>query len=335
MIHATTTVIPFPFPIEGAPGSLCWEGDTLVNWSMGYRYHLDGRSEQIGYYYDDQFNGAASHPDGRYTCIYQKHGTKALLLDQGVLIREIDRSYYLARTHEFPMALFRLPDGRDVLAHCPQRYGRIEIDEILTGERLTALAEREGSQIFHSRLATNGAGTLLLSAGWVWHPIEIISIYDITQGLDSPATLDDFRGIAPRTLVEIGSAAFFGDSSVMFCTTKEVYDDEDEEEVLGPLMLAHYDLKQQAYIRTVTVGEMVGTIFPLSERYVVGLYDHPKVFDLFTGQIVHRLPELPTGKQEDVLSGARTVPPMAFDPARQRIAVRTETGIVVVQYRIE
>ncbi len=113
-------------------------------------------------------------------------------------------------------------------------------------------------------------------------------------------------------------------------------DDETEEEKgpLKPLMLAHYELQNNSYIRTTRIGEIAGTIMPLNERYVVGLYDHPKVFDMFTGEIVHRLPEIKTGRQEGAIFGVSTAPPMAFDPERQRFAVVTEAGVVVVQYRI-
>lgn len=337
MIQATITRINrFPFPLDLAPtiGSICWHDDTLVDWALGHRYHLDGRSEQISDFYGHQFNGATTDPTGTYTCIYEKHGTKGLLLRNGVCIREISRSYYHAGVHEFPVALFRLPDSRDVIAHCPDHYGRIEIDDILTGERLTADSGRETNDLFHSRFAVDPGGRRLMSAGWIWHPSETLSIFDIGEGIADPGTLDDYRGMAPPITVELCSAAFFGTASVMLSTTDEVYEWEDRGDPLGPLMLAHYDLEKGSYTSMVSIGEIAGTIIPLTERYVVGLLDHPKVFDMVTGKIIHRIPELPTGKQEGVIFGASTVPPMAFDSEGHRIAVGDATGITVVQYRI-
>lgn len=63
-----------------------------------------------------------------------------------------------SEAYRYPVALFTLPDGRTGIAHCPERYNRLEIEDAITGERLTASGQREPRDVFHSRLAVSGDG---------------------------------------------------------------------------------------------------------------------------------------------------------------------------------
>ena len=153
--------------------SLHWHGDLLVDWaSGGIRYALDGRER--GHWGTPKYrcDSAVVSPSGDFVVLYEKLGTKALVLAGNHVIRELNRSYYYAEAYEFPLAVFRVADGREVIAHCPNSYNRIEIDDLVTGRRLTRPGGPELSDFFHSRLAANEAGTMLLSAGWIWHPLE-------------------------------------------------------------------------------------------------------------------------------------------------------------------
>jgi hypothetical protein len=77
--------------------------------------------------------------------IYERLGTKGLLLHEGRIVRELDRSYYHASAYEYPVALFNDPDGRVLLAHCLGNYCRLELEEAETGRPLTASADRKPS----------------------------------------------------------------------------------------------------------------------------------------------------------------------------------------------
>jgi hypothetical protein len=89
-------------------------------------------------------------PDGRFAVIYERLGTKGLLLHNGKLLRELNRCYYHA-DDEYPVTLFDGLGGRLLLAHCPEDYRRIELEEAETGRALTASAERKPGDFFHSR----------------------------------------------------------------------------------------------------------------------------------------------------------------------------------------
>jgi hypothetical protein len=132
--------------------SLSWCGDELVDIAGGYaRYRLDGTVESNRVNYAFSFDQAVTSRDGKYAIIYENLGTKGVVLREGKVIREINRSFYQADVYEYPVVIFKLPDGREAIAHCPDEYNKIEIEDIETGQRLT---RREGETIdfFHSRL---------------------------------------------------------------------------------------------------------------------------------------------------------------------------------------
>src|SRR5262245_26485599 len=174
--------------------SLCWRGDELVDWIGGGRaFAPDGTEQPASVRYGYRFDAAIASLDGRFAVIYERLGTKGLLLHDGQLIRELDRSYYNADAYEYPVALFNDPNGRLLLAHCPRSYCRIELEEVETGRLFTETTDRKPSDFFHSRLAVSPRGKRLLSAGWLWHPLSLVASFDVAQALADPRHLDDWH----------------------------------------------------------------------------------------------------------------------------------------------
>ncbi len=150
--------------------SLCWRGDELIDWVGGGRaFAADGTERPSTVRYGYRFDAATASPDGRFAVIYERLGTKGLLLCDGRVLRELDRSFYHADAYEYPVALFSGSDGRVLLAHRPRDYCRIDLEDAETGRLLTESLDRKPSDFFHSRLALSPNGKRLLSAGWVWH----------------------------------------------------------------------------------------------------------------------------------------------------------------------
>ena len=88
------------FPAKGIR-SLCWRGDELIDWvGGGRRFALDGAEHRAAVYYSYVFDAAIASPDGRFAVIYQNCGTKGLLLEDGKIVRELNRSYYCADAYE-------------------------------------------------------------------------------------------------------------------------------------------------------------------------------------------------------------------------------------------
>jgi hypothetical protein len=172
--------------------SLCWRGDELVDWVGGGRaFASDGTEQPASVSLWLPFrrrNDIAGWPLCRD---YERLGTKGLLLHDGRIIRELDRSFYHADAHEYPVALFNDPEGRLLIARCPGQYCRVELEEAESGRPLTASADRKPSDFFHSRLAASPHGTRLLSAGWLWHPLSCVVCFDVARALTDPRHLDD------------------------------------------------------------------------------------------------------------------------------------------------
>jgi hypothetical protein len=318
--------------------SLGWRGDTLVDSRHGpTTYYLDGTQSQRNRGYSYKFDAAVTSPTGDYAFVYERLGTKGLLLDSiGNIVREVNRSYYHAHVHEFPIALFRLPDGREVMAHCPDAYNRIEIDLLPDGQRLTARKpDPEACDFFQSRLAPSPGRTRLLSAGWAWSPLELVAVYEVPAALSDPTTLD--KCWQPPINSDVTAAAFGGDDLLLLVTALggEAINDEpdDPESALSPGTVGAFDLVANRYVSIAPLEDEAGTIMPLGAGHLIGFYDHPKLIEVATGKVLYRWPDLKTGHQNgSIIWGLKSPPPpLALDPLHMRFAVASEELIAVVQ----
>lgn len=318
--------------------SLTWCGDKIIDWVGGGRvFHLDGKCEDPRVYWAFPFDSVCATSDGRYAVIYQRLGTKALLLREGEVLRELNRSFYHAHVYEYPVCIWQTSDGRTLIAHCPERYCRIEIDDAETGRRLTD-AVREPGDFFHSRLMVNASGTRMLSAGWVWHPWSGVVYFDISESLRNPTQLDKLLSRAPGSLnvcsAEEGSACWQTNERVLLGGSAE--EDEPQVGVGEPRLhargIAVYDVVCRNYLRSVVLAETPGTMMPLGENHAVCFYGHPRVVSLDSGKIVASWDDLDTGNQTSSILGRDTrIPPLAIDVKRSRFAVHGPGGINVIQ----
>jgi hypothetical protein len=323
--------------------SLCWRGDQLVDWVGGGRaFAADGTEQPAKVRYAYRFDAATASPDGRFAVIYERLGTKGLLLRDGEILRELDRSFYQAGAYEYPVALFNDPDGRVLLAHCPGNYCRIELEEAETGRPLTASADRKPSDFFHSRLAASPNGRRLLSAGWLWHPLSLVACFDVAQALSDPRQLDDRHGLSSSFnpgLAEESSASWLDDDHLAVAASPEPEGDSIEGAVgphLRPCGLAVYDVISRSCLRAFQMDEPPGTILALGRRHVLSLYRHPKLIDLTTGKIIHVWSELQSGVQDGSiihhLDGDAKPPPMAFDAVGNQFAIVNRDTVTVIEF---
>ena len=323
-------------------GSLTWRGDALVDWVGGIQvFHLDGRQEKSRLHRGGfEFDAATATSDGRYVVIYKRLGTKALLLRDGEILRELNRSYYFAEVYEYPACIWNALDGRTLIAHCPEEYCRIDIDDAETGERLTN-GVRKPKDCFHSRLTVNRTGTHLLSAGWFWHPLDCAVHYNVTGALQNPSHLDSLEDCIPNTgdinIAEVGSACWQTTDRLLLggvSDENEPLNDEAKEAKdrrLNAQGIAIYDVLSKAYIRSVILGEVPGTMMPVGEKHAVCFYQHPKLVSLDSGEVVARWEDLDSGVQKSSILDDSKLPPIALDTENNRFAVAGPSGITVVQ----
>ncbi|WP_454816188.1 hypothetical protein [Labrys neptuniae] len=320
-------------PVAGAK-SLVWKGDELVDWIGGADiYCLDGSRTSGLVRYRYRFDSVIQSPDGRYSVLYERLGTKGIVLKDGAVLREINRSYYHAHVYDFPITLFELPDGRPVIAHCPHDYNRLEIELLETGESLTGCREERAADIFHSCLSTNPSGTMLLSAGWVWHPIHVVHLYRVSDVLTAPVSLDSYDTYL-RADTELVSATFLDDDRIALATdpNAENFGDEGDPDLIPhPGTLSVYRISTKTWESSVPFGETAGMLHAVDAEHVLALYQHPKLVHLPTGKIIERWPRIATGNWAGCIDMSNhDIPPLAWDAENKRLAVGTATQIHVL-----
>lgn len=250
--------------------SLVWDGDDLVDFANGPdRWSPDGVADlpRIRRAFGFPFDQAIVSPSGRLQVVYAERGTKALLICDGKLLRELNRSYYHAEDFDYPIALGILPDGREVVVHCPDAYNVLQADDAETGQRLTE-GSRKPSDVFHSRLSISPDGRHLFMAGWFWHPYGVGMVFDLQRALTDPETLDE-RGIMPlyeAVDAEVESGCWLDSDRLVIATTAEEALDGNEPDALGPGQLGVWSISAARWLHRTTITYPIGTMISCGER---------------------------------------------------------------------
>lgn len=315
--------------------SLVWIDGELVDCVCGnVVYGLDASKRNATVKYPYRFDAAVASPSGGFIALYERLGTKAVILGPNHLCREINRSYYLAHVYEYPILFFQMADGREALAHCPEQYCDLQIEDPGSGIQLSLenTNRQDDDDFFHSRLAVNPTGTRMLSAGWIWHPFDSIKVYDLCPLTDGQLNLETRAGCLP-TGTEISSAVFRSDGQLVVTSNKDArtFHHDQSGKSFRPGTIAVFNLDEDKLTSVAPLGGNAGTIFAVGNQYILGMYDHPKLIEVSTGRIVCEWPELKSGEQSSsVLSGGPLPPPIAYDVTSGRLAVADNEKITVV-----
>lgn len=312
--------------------SLVWDGSTLIDWVAGGRRHLlDGEVVPSGIRFAYPFDSAISLPGSPYAAIYSSRQTKALVLRDGEVLRELNRSYYQADEYEYPILMFRSSSGRELLAHCPEDYCELQIEDLATGEVLTKHNARKPSDFFHSRLIASPDGRFLASAGWLWHPLDDVRLYSVDAALNDPRHLDD-KGLGITAWAEESSAVFLPDGHLVVALYGVESDDGDamSAEVTEIRIFEPNRPKEPVIVR---IQSRLGTVVPVGNQHVLALHGHPRLIDLRNGDTVQSWPHIASGHRTSSIFGdSAETPAMAFDPASRRYAFADDEGITVLQF---
>lgn len=321
--------------LEGAAavGSLVWQGGDLVDVVGGRAWNSDGaeRRTSVAHVSGSGFDRGIVSPSGRFSVVYAERGTRALLLEEGRLVRELTRSLYHAEDFDYPVALGALRDGREILVHCPEAYDVLQVEDVESGQRLTTGA-REAKDVFHSRLSLSPDGRHLLVAGWVWHPYGIVEVFDLESALRDPAVMDG-HGVLPMEPgidAEVESACWLDDDRLAVSTGDEVIDDEGAP-ALGPRQLGVWSLSEQRWLHRNRVDFEVGSLLAEGGR-VVSLHGHPRLIDITTGAVLAEWPEVEVSRREGSYGVTHVPTPVAaLHPDGSRLAIAQAGSIAVVQ----
>lgn len=86
--------------------TLNWFDNKIVDWSRaGESYALTGETRQLNKsHFGYKFDRAINSTDGQYVFLFERLGTKGLIIKNGEILREINRSYYMADVYDYPAA---------------------------------------------------------------------------------------------------------------------------------------------------------------------------------------------------------------------------------------
>jgi WD40 repeat protein len=317
---------------RGRARSLFWDGEDLVDVLGGWRrWRPTGEESPSRRRWAYPFDQALISPSGRFHVLYAERATKALVLADGRVVRELNRSFYHACDYDYPVAVGRLPDGREVLVHCPDAYNVLEVEDLESGRRLTD-GDRHPSDVFHSRLAISPDGRHVLTAGWLWHPVGVGWVFDLVHSLTDPAALDG-RGLLTlyeAVDAEVGSACWLDADRLAVATTAEEPFDGDEPRALGPSEIGVWSLSGQRWLHRCTVESPVGTMIPCDGR-VFALYGHPRLLDVTTGAVVAEWPDIDSGRKGGSYGVTHVPTPVtALHPDGSRLAIAQPDHIAVI-----
>jgi hypothetical protein len=321
--------------IAAAGRALAWVGGDLYDIAEGWRrFALDGSKPESRFSgYGSNFDAVVVSPGRDVAALVQSTGTKGLIMGvDGRVAREVNRSYYHAEVYRYPLALFSLSGGRTGVVHCPERYNRLEIEDAITGERLTASSSREPKDFFHSRLAVSPSGRWLLSAGWVWQPFDWLAVYDLQAALADPRRLDSYGDPDQEAMgrAEIAGACFVGDDVIV--ATAADSGEPHRPGDLGPAILARWSTAERQYLWQHRLDQTGGDLVPIAGG-VLALFHHPRLYDVGTGNLESEWPDLTTGEAgssivwDKAFTGTARI---AVDELRHRFAVTDGQKITII-----
>lgn len=308
-----------------------WYDNKIVDWnSAGTQYLPNGETKRLGKYsFGFQCDSSITSENGEYVLIYQKLGTKGLLLKNGELLREINRSYYQSSVYEFPAAFFTFED-RTYLIHCPIEYCRLDFEDVETGEIITKNSQRDPQDFFHSRLEVSKDGKHFLSKGWFWHPMDFIELFDIEQCLSDPNLLD--KGIPiPNIASEICSASFIDNNQVLICASNEEAWNDENNGPVPPGHIAIWNIGTNEISKAIKINGKVGNIFAIDKNKCWDIYEYPKIIDLATGEIIDKMEDVFSGKQaSSIIQHLEDLPKVAFNNLTKQIAIANNNKIDIL-----
>jgi len=285
------------------------------------------------YLFDQSFqfgDTAIASLDGKYSLIYYKIGTKALLLKDGLILRELNRSYYMADVYEYP-GVFMTLNNRTYLIHCPFHYSRLDIEDVESGEILTDKVDRKPEDFFHSRLEISPNGKYLLSKGWIWHPWDCIKVFDIELGLMEPNTFDKFR-IFPEVGTEVSAAFFIDDHRVLMGSSEEEPIDEDETNNLPPKHMAIWDIRSHQISKPMKINYDFGNLFAINHELAWDLYKYPKILRYTTGDLIDMEENINSGIQNSsIIHHLEITIKSVYNPISKSLAIENDGYIEILQ----
>lgn len=309
-----------------------WLNGNIVDWvSAGQEYSLDGQQRQLAKcHYAFSFDGSITSQDGQYAFIYKRLGTKGMLLKNGEMIREINRTYYHAETYEFPAAFFTF-ENKTYLAHCPIDYCQLDFEDVETGEIISNVHGRKPSDIFHSRLSISPDNKYLMVCGWAWHPVDTVELFEIAECFKNPLLLDK-SSLFPDFGTQINSASFIDNERILLAASDEEPFDDELPPILPQKNIAIWNFTKTEISTPVKVDGEFGNLFAINDKQAWDMFKFPKIINIQTGTIESKLEDINSGLQSSSILGEdiEKFPQICFDKQTSQIAILVDNTTIEV-----
>jgi hypothetical protein len=158
-----------------------------------------------------------------------------------------------------------------------------------------------------------------------------VRLFDLVAALDNPSHLDG-KGLGIDAWADGSSAAFLpnGLLAVDLVGIEEI-DGEASDARNEALRL--FDPAQPGTPTVIGRAGRVGTMMGVGMHHLLGLYEHPKLIDLRTGEVERTWPDINCGTQtSSILINGNPIPPIALDNHGQRCAIADSEGINVLEF---
>ncbi len=312
--------------------TLLWDGDEVCDITSGQRGNLAGSvtpKEMNMTYRFDRAVGVRTH-DAHWAAAYTNRGTKAVLMKNGSVHRELNRSFYCAESYDYPIVIGADPNGRAIVIHCPNKFDLLEMEDAETGRVLDSLTSKEME--FHSCLSLSPDGRFLADAGWFWHPWCGAVVFELTCASDG--TFQFTKSTEPSTVFsaqnEVDSVAFLGNTHLVVSSASDYFGQDPKPGDLEAKKLGVWSLADHKWESRVDLSEPVGMLMPWKE-WVVSFFGHPKLIEIATGRVVHRWDNIYSGNQLGPIDlGDPPPPPIAIDALQGRFAVADSKSVTIV-----
>jgi hypothetical protein len=305
--------------------AMCLLNDRLIDWAnSGRQFLLNGNYEETeSYGFGFPFDSAITCEKGIYAVIYQKLGTKGLLLKNGKMVKEINRSYYQANMYEFPLAFFTAKNEKTYLIHCPTNYCQIDFEDVETGKIITKAKGRKPNDFFHSRFEISPDNKTLLSKGWGWHPFDFVYVFDIEACIENPALLDNTK-LKPDVDAEICAASFINNNLVLIGSPNdsEPFNDKPSEKLKNG-QIGIWDITTNIVSKPISPKFKIGGhITAIDQNHAWDLYDYPKIFNFRTGIVINKIEEINSGRQVSSIIHHLDLPQISINRTTKQVAIK-------------
>lgn len=104
----------------------------------------------------------------------------------------------------------------------------------------------------------------------------------------------------------------------------------EQEDANQEKSIVIYDLEEKRMIWRIQTQDFTGKLMAINDELAIGFYEHPKLFNLKTGEIIYRWLEMPTDNQNSSIYTSDSFSHIAIDPTNKRFAVALADRIEVV-----